>query len=248
MTVYGLQVHFGLLEPQSIVLVLHGVHLLFALPLVGRRAVIALLLQVLTVLLREFLDFPALLNVVVRRVVYLATRASVIATGCLMGALITLRTSAHPLRQQQLRRWELQPAAGCCRRSSSSCFCCHPLGGPRTSQLRSSKSLLVNSSSREVSGIRPPSSKDEDRSTTRTFSKGPPCSNNSEQGQHEKISDGDPGGSRDPKIVDRGVEPPFDEEEPSLEGEREHLVPLLSSVVAKRSGREGKPKQSQEGM
>jgi hypothetical protein len=44
MAIYCLQVPSGLLEPQSIVLVLLRVHLLFALPLVGRRAVIALLL------------------------------------------------------------------------------------------------------------------------------------------------------------------------------------------------------------
>jgi hypothetical protein len=41
---------------------------------------------------------------------------------------------------------------------------------------------------------------------------------------------------------------PLDEEEPSLDGEREHLVPLLSSIVAKRRGREENPKQRQEGM
>jgi hypothetical protein len=44
MVVYDIQVPFGLLEPQSVILVLLGVHLLFALPLVRRRAVIALLL------------------------------------------------------------------------------------------------------------------------------------------------------------------------------------------------------------
>jgi hypothetical protein len=43
MVVYGLQVPFGLLEPQSIVFVLLGVHHLFALPLAGRRDIIALL-------------------------------------------------------------------------------------------------------------------------------------------------------------------------------------------------------------
>jgi hypothetical protein len=42
--VYDLQVPFGLLEPQSVVLVHLGVSLLFALLLAGRRAIIVLLL------------------------------------------------------------------------------------------------------------------------------------------------------------------------------------------------------------
>jgi hypothetical protein len=44
MAVYGLQVPSSLLEPQSIDLILLRVHLLFALPLAGRRVIIALLL------------------------------------------------------------------------------------------------------------------------------------------------------------------------------------------------------------
>jgi hypothetical protein len=47
MAIYGLEVPFGLLEPHSVLLVLFRVCLLFALPLVGRRAIIALLLQLL---------------------------------------------------------------------------------------------------------------------------------------------------------------------------------------------------------
>jgi hypothetical protein len=96
--------------------------------------------------------------------------------------------------------------------------------------------------------MRPSSSEDEDRSTIKTFSEGPPCSNTGEQGQREEISDGDPGGGGDPESVDGGVESSLGKEEPSLEGEREHLVPLLSSIVAKRRGREGKLKRSQKGM
>jgi hypothetical protein len=38
------------------------------------------------------------------------------------------------------------------------------------------------------------------------------------------------------------------EEEPSLDGERECLVPLLSSIMAKRRGREENPKERQDGM
>jgi hypothetical protein len=80
-------------------------------------------------------------------------------------------------------------------------------------------------------GMRPSSSEDEDRSTTRTFSEGPPCSNTGERGRHKEISDKDPGGGGDPDGADGGVEPPLGEEEPSLEGEQARLVPLLSSIV-----------------
>jgi hypothetical protein len=48
------------------------------------------------------------------------------------------------------------------------------LGGPRMSRLRSPKSLLANSSSREVSVIRHSSSEDEERSTIGAFSEDPP--------------------------------------------------------------------------
>jgi hypothetical protein len=120
--------------------------------------------------------------------------------------------------------------------------------GPRTSRLRSPKSLLTNSSSRDVSGMRPSSFEDENRSTTGTFSEGPSCSNTDEQWWHEEVSHRDPGGGGDPDSADGGIEPSLGEEEPSLEGEREHLVPLLSSIVAKRRGRKENPKQRREGM
>jgi hypothetical protein len=51
------------------------------------------------------------------------------------------------------------------------------------------------------------------------------------------MSDGDPDGGGDPDSASGGIEPPLDEEEPSLEGEQERLVPLLCSIVTKR--REG---------
>jgi hypothetical protein len=89
MAVYNPKVPFGLLEPQSVLLVLLRVFLLFALPLAGRHAIVALLLQLLVVMFCEFLDFPALLSVVVHRVVHWATRAFVIAAGRLMGAHVT---------------------------------------------------------------------------------------------------------------------------------------------------------------
>jgi hypothetical protein len=50
MAIYDLEVSFGLPEPQSFLLVLLGVFLLFVLPLAGRRTVVALLLQFLVVL------------------------------------------------------------------------------------------------------------------------------------------------------------------------------------------------------
>jgi hypothetical protein len=93
--------------------------------------------------------------------------------------------------------------------------------------------------------MRPSSSEDEDRSTTETFSKGPSCSNTGEQGRREEISDRDPNGGGDPDSTGGGIEPPLAVEEPSLDGEREHLVPhpvQLSSIVAKRRGREENPK------
>jgi hypothetical protein len=89
--------------------------------------------------------------------------------------------------------------------------------------------------------MRHSSSEDEDRSTTGTFSEGPSCSNTGDQGQREEISDGDSGGGGDLDNASGGVEPPLDEEEPSLDGERERLVALLSSIVVKRRGREEKP-------
>jgi hypothetical protein len=74
--------------------------------LAGRRVVITLLLSVLAVLFHEFLDFPALLSDVARRVVHWATHASVITTGCLMGALVTLAPTYR--------------GSCCCSRGSSS--------------------------------------------------------------------------------------------------------------------------------
>jgi hypothetical protein len=90
--------------------------------------------------------------------------------------------------------------------------------------------------------MRPSSSEDEDRSTIGTFSEGPSCSNSDEQRRCEEISDGDLGGGGDPDNADDGVELPLGEEEPSLGGERERLVPLLSFIVVKRRRKEENPK------
>jgi hypothetical protein len=54
------------------------------------------------------------------------------------------------------------------------------------------------------------------------------------QGWREEISNGDPGGGEDPNGAGDGVEPQLGNEDPSLEGERERLVPLLCSIMAKR--------------
>jgi hypothetical protein len=66
------------LEPHFVLLALFKVYLLFALPLAGRCAIVALLLQLLAVLFCKLLDLPALLSVVARRVVHWTTRASII--------------------------------------------------------------------------------------------------------------------------------------------------------------------------
>jgi hypothetical protein len=57
-----------------------------------------------------------------------------------------------------------------------------------------------------------------------------PYSNTSEQGWREEISDGDPGGCGDLDGTDGGVLASLGEGLPSVEGERERLVSLLSSI------------------
>jgi hypothetical protein len=96
MAIYGLEVPFVFLEPHFVLLVLFRVCLLFALPLAGRRAIPALLLQLLTVLFCKLLDFLVLLGAVARGVLHWTKRPSVIAVGRLMGALVTSGTSAPP--------------------------------------------------------------------------------------------------------------------------------------------------------
>jgi hypothetical protein len=110
-------------------------------------------------------------------------------------------------------------------------------GGPRSLQLRSPKSFLANSLFYVMSGMR--SSSSEERCTTGILSEGPSCSKTDEQWRREETSDGDPGGDGEPD----GVEALLDDKEPSLEGERGRLVPLLSSIVVKRRMREENPKR-----
>jgi hypothetical protein len=69
-----------------------------------------------------------------------------------------------------------------------------------------------------------------DRSITGAFPEGPPFSNIDKQGWREEISDGDPGGGGDPNDTDEGVLASLGGRLPSTEGERERLVPLLSSI------------------
>jgi hypothetical protein len=74
------------------------------------------------------------------------------------------------------------------------------------------------------------SSKDEGRSITGAPL--PPCSNTGEQGRCEEISDGDPDDDGDPDGANGGVLVSLGDGLPSLEGEHERLVPLLSSIVS----------------
>jgi hypothetical protein len=78
--------------------------------------------------------------------------------------------------------------------------------------------------------MRSSSSEDEDRSIIGAFPEGAPCLNTGKQGRREEISDGDPGGGRDLDGAGRGVLASLGEGLSSAEGERECLVPLLSSI------------------
>jgi hypothetical protein len=68
-----------MLELDLYVFLLLRVHFLFALPLAGRRAILAWLLHLLAELFRELLDLPALHHAMVSAVVHRALCATVIA-------------------------------------------------------------------------------------------------------------------------------------------------------------------------
>jgi hypothetical protein len=85
----GLQCPLGLLKLHLCVFLLLGVDLLLALPLAGRRTILALL-HVFTELFRELLDLQALHCGMARRVVHWALRAAVVAIGWLTGAFATM--------------------------------------------------------------------------------------------------------------------------------------------------------------
>jgi hypothetical protein len=61
-------------------------------------------------------------------------------------------------------------------------------------------------------------------------SRGPPCSNTDEQERREEISNRDPCGGGDLDGTDGGVLASLGEELPSIEGELERMVHLLSSI------------------
>jgi hypothetical protein len=63
-------------------------------------------------------------------------------------------------------------------------------GGTRTLQLRSPKSLLVNSSSHETSTMRSPSLEDEEGSTTGAFPEGPPAQTSMSKGSMRRSPTG----------------------------------------------------------
>jgi hypothetical protein len=92
--VNGLHLPLGVLEHHLLILILLGVHLLFALTLSGRCELLARLLLYLTKLFHELLDFPTLTHVVTRRVMFQAPGIAIITVGQLMGALVTSRASA----------------------------------------------------------------------------------------------------------------------------------------------------------
>jgi hypothetical protein len=87
--IYYLQCSTGILELHLYVFLILRVHFLFALLLVGRRAILALLLHLFVELFCEFLDLPALRCTIAREVVHQALRATVVAIGQLTGAFVT---------------------------------------------------------------------------------------------------------------------------------------------------------------
>jgi hypothetical protein len=70
----------------------------------------------------------------------------------------------------------------------------------------------------------------EEGSIIGVFPEALPCSNTGEQGRCDETSDGDSGGGGDPDDVDGGVLTSSGRGLPSAEGERSHLMPLLSSI------------------
>jgi hypothetical protein len=90
----GPHLPLGILEHHFFALLLLWIHLLFALPLTGRRAFLEWLLLLLAKLLCELLDLLALSYAVACGVVHWALHATIITIGCLMGALVTLWASA----------------------------------------------------------------------------------------------------------------------------------------------------------
>jgi hypothetical protein len=135
MAINCLEVPFGFLEPHSIPLVLFRVCLMFALPLAGRRAIAALLLPLLAVLFHELLDLLALLGAVACGVVHWTTHPSIIATGCLTGALVASGTSAPTHCGSSNCGGRSRPSCCCCS-------CCHHPGHQCSLRARHPSPLL----------------------------------------------------------------------------------------------------------
>jgi hypothetical protein len=87
----GLQCPLGILKLHLCVFLLLGVHLLLALPLTGRRAIVTLLLHLFAELFCKLLDLSALRRCMARGVVHRALRTVVIAIGRLMGVFVASR-------------------------------------------------------------------------------------------------------------------------------------------------------------
>jgi hypothetical protein len=102
---------------------------------------------------------------------------------------------------------------------------------------RSLKSLLANSSSHEISGMRPSTSEDEERFITGAFLKGSLAQTPVSLGSVRRPSTGTPAMVVNLEGVGDGVGAPLGDGLPSLVGERAHLVPLLSSIDRKRKER-----------
>jgi hypothetical protein len=92
----GLQCPLGILKLHLCIFLLLGVHLLLALPLAGRRAILALLLHLFAELVQELLDLPALRRGTARGAVHRALCAAVVAIGRLAGAFVASRPATAP--------------------------------------------------------------------------------------------------------------------------------------------------------
>jgi hypothetical protein len=174
------------------------------------------------------------------------TSIVIVATGLVIGSMIiTIIVFRHhnSISSHEFGAGRLLISSGASFSSSESSSMMTLLspGGPRMSQLRSSKSFLVNSASREVSAMKFSSSEGKERSITGVFSEELPCSKTGEQGWREEVSDGDPGGGGDPDGTSGGVVASLDEGFPSGEGEHSRLMPLWSSIDGEHRAREGKP-------
>jgi hypothetical protein len=108
------------------------------------------------------------------------------------------------------------------------------VGRPQEITIELAEETLGELEVTSVSWMGSSSSEDEDRSTTRAFSEGPPCSNTDERGLREDTSAGDPRGDGVSDGVGGGVLALLAAGFPSMEGERSRLMSVLSSIVGKR--------------